>query len=60
MPHVLWIVTLALGLLLTGCADLAYWNAKTFYGIDCRPAQLQNGQCVPVKKGGSNFTTAQP
>jgi hypothetical protein len=60
MPHVLWIVTLALGLLLTGCADLAYWNAKTFYGIDCRPEKLQHGHCVPVKKGDSNVTTAQP
>jgi hypothetical protein len=60
MHHVLWTCTLVLGLLLAGCADLAYWNAKTFYGIDCRPEKLQNGQCVPVKKGGSNVTTAQP
>jgi hypothetical protein len=60
MHHVLWTCTLALGLLLTGCADLAYWHAKTFYGIDCRPEKLQNGHCVPVKQGGSNVTTAQP
>ena len=43
MHHVLCTLTLALGLLLTGCIDLAYWNAKAFYGIDCRPEKLQHG-----------------
>ena len=51
---------LGLALSLSGCSDLAYWNAKTFYGIDCRPEKLQNGHCVPVKQGGTNVQAAQP
>jgi len=51
---------LHLGFALGGCADLAYWNAKTFYGIDCRPEKLQNGHCVPAKKGGTDVQAAQP
>jgi len=37
------------GLLVSGCADIAYWQVRTFYGLDCRPEHLNNGQCVPVK-----------
>jgi hypothetical protein len=44
---------------LSGCSDAAYWQLRTFYGIDCRPEKLTNGQCTPVKKG-DNVKTAQP
>ena len=37
------------GLLVSGCADIAYWQLETFYRLDCRPEHLKNGQCVPVK-----------
>jgi hypothetical protein len=60
MRHVLWTCTLALGLLLSGCMDVAQWQLRTFYGIDCRQEKLVNGQCVPVKKGGNDVKTAQP
>ena len=45
---------LALLVVLSGCADLAYWNTETFYGLNCRPETLTpDGRCVPVKKGTS-------
>jgi hypothetical protein len=58
MHKALGIAMLVLSLCLSSCADLAYWHAKTFYGIDCRPEVLQNGQCVPVKKGTADTQTA--
>ena len=61
MRHVLWTCTLALGLLLSGCMDIAQWQLRTFYGMDCRPEKLTpDGKCVPVKKGGSDVHTAHP
>jgi hypothetical protein len=60
MQHALCILTLVVGLFLSGCGDIAHWNTRTFYGIDCRPEKRQNGNCVPVKKGGNDVTTAQP
>src|SRR2546428_13645085 len=47
-------------LLVSGCADVAYWQLREFYGLDCRPEALHNGNCVPVKKGASNAQTAHP
>jgi len=58
MQRVLGLVVLA-GCL-SGCMDVAQWQLRTFYGIDCRQEKLVNGQCVPVKKGGSDVKTAQP
>ena len=60
MSHVLLILTLALGLLLSGCYDIATWQARTFYGLECRSDKLVNGQCVPVKKGDPNVQTVHP
>ena len=48
------------GLLLHGCMDVAQWQLRTFYGLDCRPEKLQNGPCVPVKKGDSHAQAARP
>ena len=64
----LFLVTLLVlgSLLLSGCMDVAQWQLRTFYGIDCRPEKLQHGQCVPVKqgspdsKGDSNAQVARP
>ena len=47
-------------LLFSGCMDAAQWQLRTFYGLDCRPEKLQNGQCVPVKKGEGNAQAARP
>jgi hypothetical protein len=60
MHHVLWTLTLALSLLCSGCKDVAQWQARTFYGIDCREEKLVNGRCVPVKQGEANAQTPQP
>ena len=60
MHHVLWTLMLVLSLLFSGCMDVAQWQLRTFYGIDCRQDKLVNGQCVPVKKGGSDVQTAHP
>ena len=55
------LLTLLMGVVvLTGCAEPSYWFARTFYGVECHPDKLHNGNCVPVKKGGSNAQTAQP
>jgi hypothetical protein len=48
------------GLLLSGCMDVAQWQLRTFYGLDCRPEKLQDGKCVPVLKGSTDVHTAQP
>ena len=54
MPTFL-VTLLVLGsLLLSSCMDVAQWQLRTFYGLDCRPEKLQNGQCVPVQKGESH------
>ena len=56
-----WIMLLMCGLLVSGCMDIAQWQLRTFYGVDCRPEKLlPNGQCAPVKKGGTDVRTAQP
>ena len=60
MHHVLWTCTLVLSLLCSGCYDIATWQARTFYGLDCRSEALHNGQCVPVKKEGSHAQTTHP
>jgi hypothetical protein len=51
---------LLLNLALSGCMDVAHWQTRTFYGVDCRPEKLQNGNCVPVAKGTTNAQTAHP
>jgi hypothetical protein len=58
MHRLLCLVILTLSL--SGCMDVAQWQLRTFYGLDCRPEKLQDGKCVPVKKGGSDVHTAQP
>src|SRR5215831_4921050 len=55
-----WLVLLTCGLLLSGCMDVAQWQLRTFYGLDCRTEKLVDGKCVPVKKGGSDVQTAHP
>ena len=60
MHSCVWIGILVLTLFLSGCSDLAYWNQRTFSGIECRPEKLHNGQCVPVKKGAAHVATTRP
>ena len=64
---VVGVMFLSLALLLSGCADIAYWQLETFYKLDCRPEHLTpDGKCVPVKKaspdtqGGADVQTAHP
>lgn len=45
-----WLLVLTCGLLLSGCMDVAQWQLRTFYGLDCRTEKLVDGKCVPVKK----------
>ena len=55
------VLFVSLALLLSGCMDVAQWQLRTFYGLDCRPGKLTpDGRCVPVKKGGSDVQTAHP
>lgn len=61
---VFWLIVL---LALSGCMDVAQWQLRTFYGVDCRPEHLTpDGTCSPVKKaspdtkGGSDVHTAHP
>jgi hypothetical protein len=51
---------LSLCLILSGCMDVAQWQARTFYGVDCREEKLVQGHCVPVKKGSADVQTAHP
>jgi hypothetical protein len=44
------LVVSCLWLALSGCMDVAQWQLRTFYGVDCREDKLVNGRCVPVKK----------
>jgi hypothetical protein len=44
----LWLVCTLV--VLSGCADSAYWWQRTAFGIDCRPDMLTSGQCTPVRK----------
>ena len=61
MPMFLATLLVLGGLLLNGCMDIAQWQLRTFYGLDCRPEKLTpDGRCVPVKKGGSDVQTAHP
>ena len=60
MQYLIWMSILGLGLLLNGCMDVAQWQLRTFYGLDCRTEKLVDGKCVPVKKGGSDVQTARP
>jgi hypothetical protein len=57
-----WMLLLTCGLALTACMDVAQWQLRTFYGLDCRQEKLVDGKCVPVKapKGASDVHTAQP
>ena len=63
---VVGVLFVTLALVLSGCADLASKQLEVFYGLDCRPEHLNNGNCVPVKKstpeaqGGTNAQTAKP
>lgn len=47
-------------LAVSSCYDIANWQTKTFYGLDCSRDKLQNGHCVPVKQGGADVQAAQP
>lgn len=61
MPWFTRLLFLSLALFLsgwTGCADMAYWQQRNFYGIECRPEYLKNGQCVPVKAQAETGTPA--
>jgi hypothetical protein len=60
MQALLWIIMLMLSLCCTGCMDVAQWQLRTFYGLDCRQEKLVDGKCVPVKKGDPNVQAAQP
>jgi hypothetical protein len=60
MSPSLRIVLLMLSLCLSGCMDVAQWQTRTFYGVDCRQEKLVNGHCVPVKKGAPDVHTAHP
>jgi len=60
MPMFLATLLVLGGLLLHGCMDIAQWQLRTFYGLDCRPEKLQDGTCVPVQKGSTDVHTAQP
>jgi hypothetical protein len=60
MYAVVGIVILALSVCLSGCMDVAQWQLRTFYGLDCRTEKLVAGKCVPVKKGSTDVHTAQP
>jgi hypothetical protein len=60
MHTYLCIITVVLSLILSGCYDIATWQARTFYGLECRSEKLVNGQCVPVKKGDPHAQTAHP
>jgi hypothetical protein len=51
---------LGLGLLLSGCMDVAQWQLRTFYGLDCRTEKLLDGKCVPVKKDAPNAQPVPP
>src|SRR5262249_49170340 len=55
-----WMVVLGGSLLGSGCYDVALWQARTFYGLECREDKLVNGRCVPVQKEKPNAQTAQP
>lgn len=35
--------------ILAGCADVAHWQSRTLFGVDCRPEKLHNGQCVATR-----------
>jgi hypothetical protein len=49
------VLFVSLALLLSGCMDIAQWQVRTFYGLDCRPEKLTpDGRCTPVKKGGTD------
>jgi hypothetical protein len=49
------VMCVSLALLLSGCMDIAQWQLRTFYGLDCRPETLTpDGRCTPVKKGGAD------
>jgi len=56
----LLLVLLGLAWVLSGCMDIAQWQLRTFYGLDCRTEKLVDGKCVPVKKEGPDVKTAQP
>ena len=61
MPTFLATLLVLGGLLLSGCMDVAQWQLRTFYGLDCRPEKLTpDGRCVPVKKGEGNAQAARP
>ena len=60
MHKALGIMTLGVSLLLSGCMDVAQWQLRTFYGVDCRPEKLVDGKCAPVKKGAPDVQTAHP
>jgi hypothetical protein len=53
-------VLLGLASVLSGCMDVAQWQLRTFYGLDCRTEKLVDGKCVPVQKEGTDVKTAQP
>jgi len=50
MKHGIALVCLALGLLVSGCAEFNYSMHRTISGLDCRPEIIQQhaGHCQPV------------
>jgi hypothetical protein len=55
-------VLLVCSLLMSGCAEYAYWHGRTFYGIDCSPAVVQahNGKCAYLKTGTAHAEKTRP
>jgi hypothetical protein len=62
MKTSVWLMLLGCSLLLSGCAEYAYWHGRTFYGVDCSPqaAETNNGKCVYLKKGNNHAENPRP
>ena len=62
MTSYLWVMLFLYSLLLSGCAEYAYWHGRTLYGVDCRPAVVQahNGTCASLKTGTAHAEQTRP
>jgi hypothetical protein len=58
------LITVMLGMALTGCAGVTDWYIRTLYGADCRPevVEAHGGTCVYLKdkKGTTDVQAAHP